>query len=292
MTYQSENIKPNIAAVLTCFNRKEKTVQCIKSLADGNSDCHIRFIVVDDNSTDGTKEALEDLSYDIKIIDGNGQLFWCGGMYTGLGYVLDNETTDYVLFVNDDVAFYPSIIDRMLVEVSEGASDSASEMAVKIDRPDILVGTTCDTDGKVSYGGVVLTSKHLAKFEILDINQKRKCDTFNCNCALVPFEIVKKIGNFDNKYTHSMGDFDYGLRASRSGYIINNTDYYVGECDTNSEIGTWKDTALPRKERMRLKETRKGLPKSDWWHFCKKNFGLMPAIYHSVTPYIRIMIGK
>ena len=292
MTYQSENIKPNIAVILTCFNRKEKTLRCIKSLADSSNKSEIRFVVVDDNSTDGTKEALEELSYDIKIIDGNGQLFWCGGMYTGLQYVLENETPDYVFFVNDDVAFYPSVIDRMLDEVSKGNFDSISEKDVKIDTPNILVGTTCDTEGKVSYGGVVLTSKHLAKFDILDINQKRKCDTFNCNCVLVPFELVKKIGNFDSKYTHSMGDFDYGLRASRCGYVISNTDYYVGECDTNSEIGTWKDISLPRKERLKLKETRKGLPKNDWWHFCKKNFGVLPAIYHSITPYIRILIKK
>ena len=50
-----------ITVIFTCFNRREKTLQCIKSLSGGNKDIAFQYVIVDDNSTDGTYEALEEI---------------------------------------------------------------------------------------------------------------------------------------------------------------------------------------------------------------------------------------
>ena len=47
-----------VLGLATCFNRKEKTVKAIKNLIKGNPNIKFTFIIVDDGSTDGTKEAL------------------------------------------------------------------------------------------------------------------------------------------------------------------------------------------------------------------------------------------
>ena len=82
------------------------------------------------------------------------------------------------------------------------------------------------------------------------------------------------------------------------GAILKNTSYkihiypkFVGECNDNTLQKTWQDETLPRMERIRLKESRKGLPFRDWFHFLHKNFGLGTAIVRSITPYIRIILG-
>ena len=86
-----------IAVILTCFNRKEKTSRCISSLRDGNLEYDLDFIVVDDNSTDGTREALLQLGLNIKVIEGSGNLFWAGGMRIGIDYFFLNDTnSEYV----------------------------------------------------------------------------------------------------------------------------------------------------------------------------------------------------
>lgn len=46
-------------AIFTCYNRKEKTIASINNLISGNPNIEFKFVVVDDNSTDGTKAALE-----------------------------------------------------------------------------------------------------------------------------------------------------------------------------------------------------------------------------------------
>ena len=270
-----------IAVLITCFNRKEMTINCIKSLAETNKDIDFRFVVTDDNSSDGTKEALTKLPYKIKLIDGDGSLFWNGGMRKSIAYALSNvDKFDYALLVNDDVAFYPGTINQMVHRIKTSGAD-------------VVVGATCDEDGKMTYGGVLKTSKHLAKFKPMEPgNDDKQCDTFNCNAVLLKSEVFKEAGNFDSKYTHAMGDYDYGFRLRKLGYTVVSSTNFVGHCEANAIEGTWLDPKLPRKERLKLKEGPKGLPKKDYYHFVRKNYGLLPAIYHSLTPYIRILIKK
>lgn len=69
-----------IAALLTCFNRKEKTLQCLKSLFQVLPGCIV--FLVDDASTDGTSDAVKQLFPEVHIIRGDGNLFWSRGMFT------------------------------------------------------------------------------------------------------------------------------------------------------------------------------------------------------------------
>lgn len=48
-----------IIVVMTCHNRREKTVNCLRGLHLGNDKNQYRYIVVDAGSTDGTCEELE-----------------------------------------------------------------------------------------------------------------------------------------------------------------------------------------------------------------------------------------
>ena len=72
-----------VAVLLTCHDRKEKTLRCIRSLAEGN-ETKLVFAVTDAGSSDGTPEALRELAKelftDIRVIRRGSELFWNGGM--------------------------------------------------------------------------------------------------------------------------------------------------------------------------------------------------------------------
>ena len=75
----------NVTAIFTSFNRKEQSLRCVKSLTEQNPSVDFHFIVVDDGSTDGTGEALLGLpDTDLTLVEGNGNLYWCGGMRKGI----------------------------------------------------------------------------------------------------------------------------------------------------------------------------------------------------------------
>ena len=93
-----------IAILLTCHNRRQKTLEGLRRLAlcelpDGVT---TRVIVVDDGSTDGTSDALAREFPSATVIQGDGLLFWNGGMRRAMQVALQSEC-DYMLWLNDDV---------------------------------------------------------------------------------------------------------------------------------------------------------------------------------------------
>jgi len=270
-----------VTIIFTCFNRKEKTAAFVKSVQDERYD--IRFVVTDDGSTDGTAAGLEKLKekgYQIDIVRGDGNLYWCGGMRKAIEHMYaQGIKTDYYVFANDDVVVFDNALNEMIVQ-SEKHGGSA------------VVGVTCDHDGNVTYGGIRYHKSGI-KYDVVDVtNEDLTCDSFNCNLVLLPAKIFDEMGNFDSHFTHAMGDFDYGLRIKRAGYLIESTRRYVGICERNPLQKTWADTNLSRRERFKLKESPKGLPRKEWFYFLRKNFGLGTAIVRSVTPYVKILLGK
>lgn len=267
-----------ILVVLTCFNRCKKTVNCIKSIYSSEYD--IKYVVVDDKSTDGTVEQIKAIPYDIKVIEGTGSLFWNRGMRKAVEYINENETDyDYILFVNDDVEFFENVIDQIVKESKEKNNS-------------VIVGATCDDNQKLTYGAIKYIKNSLKYVTVPVENNKLLCDTFNCNCVLLPTEIFKKVGNFDEHFIHAFGDFDYGLRVRQMGYHIYSSSEYVGICYTNPQKNSWQDRSLSIKKRLELKESPKGLPRAQWFYFLRKHYGLFTALFRTITPYIRIVLKK
>lgn len=266
--------------ILTCHNRREKTIKCLKSIIDGNKELEYTFVAVDDNSTDGTSEELGKLGADIIILEGDGNLFWNGGMHMGMEYAINHlSEADYFVMINDDVDFFVGSFDKMARALKGNTK--------------VLVGATCDDKGHLSYGGTKYKGgKSLELTMIGPDKSKVNCETFNANCVFIPREIFLKAGSTDPKYIHSMGDFDYGFRIHKLGYEINVYEAFVGSCNDNPVTGTWQDKSLPRLKRIKLKESFKGLPFSNWFRYLRKNFGLDVAIVRSITPYIKILLGR
>lgn len=269
----------SITILLTCHNRKDRTEQCIRSIYDVNFEIH--YLVTDDGSTDGTGHRLTQMQehYDITVLPGDGQLYWCGGMRKAIAFAIGQEPkTDYYMLVNDDMEFRPGALRRM-VEQSRQLEDS------------VIVGTVCDGQGKLTYGGIRFQGSTL-HYKTVDIQDRGCCDTFNCNAVLLPEQVLEAAGNFDAHYRHAMADFDYGMQIRRKGYTIYSSNMYVGVCERNERTGTWMDAGLSRMERIRRKESPKGLPFSEWFYYVHKNFGFSKAVWHSITPYLRIFAGK
>lgn len=268
-----------VTVLMTCYNRKAKTEACIRSLHD--EAVYLQYIVTDDGSSDGTREMLAQLQqmYDLTIVEGDGTLFWCGGMIKAMEEAQNgHEQTDYYALVNDDVAFLPGAVSKALEQLGN--------------RKDaVLVGTMCNQKQELTYGGVRFRGKSI-RYDTVKAGVEMPCDTFNCNFVLIPAGIFEEAGIFDRHYRHAMADFDYGLKIRRLGYHILNSKEYLGICERNSREGTWVDSAISRKERLYKKEAPKGLPAGEWFYYLKKNFGLVRAVWHSVTPYLKIALGK
>ncbi|WP_342044832.1 glycosyltransferase family 2 protein [Bacillus sp. OTU530] len=272
----------NIVALMSCFNRKDKTEQCIKDLVNGNKNINFTFVVVDDNSNDGTDKMLKDFSkvHDVRVIRTEGDCYYSGGMRIGMQYILDNLNKDYdgLLLVNDDVQFFDNCIEKMYRDLVKNKNR-------------VIVGTTCDKNRALTYGAIKYRKS--IKYKTLEISESHiQANTFNANCVLMDFNVLYDVGIYDKVYIHSLGDFDYGMMLSKAGYEISSTNEYIGICEKNSTNNTWLDMSLSKVTRLKLKESPKGAPLKPWFHYLYKHFGLSIAIRGAVTPYIRIIFSK
>lgn len=269
----------SVLALFTCFNRREKTRQAIQSLVSGNPDIRFTFLVVDDGSTDGTENMLqtEPFGAEVRVLKGDGSLFYSRGMGLGMSALLESkEEFDYLLMMNDDVAFFPGCIEA-LSRQSREKGDA------------VIVGATRDEEGKLSYSGI-LYEKGI-RYRFLNPGEETEADTMNANCVLIPYALFRKTGTMDPHYHHSLGDFDYGFALRKAGGRLYVSEDFVGLCRDNPPEGTWYNKSLPRKERLRRKESVKGDPVGPWFYYLRKHFGLFAAVKSSVTPYLRILLG-
>jgi GT2 family glycosyltransferase len=268
----------DIAILLTCHNRREKTLACLRSLRNQTGlaplGLMLHVFLVDDGSSDGTADAVSELWREAHIIAGDGNLFWCGGMRKAWSTAAAMDP-DYYLLVNDDTVLLPQAVTELLA------------LCPTPQTPVIAVGAIRDPEtGQWVYGGNQSDDPFVHSAE-----QPRLCRTMNANCTLVPRTVYEKIGMFYHAYRHAMGDTDYGLEAGRHGILTYESTSFVGECEPNPEIGSWRDRSLSRAARLRRLASAKGLPPKDWLHYCQRNCGALWLRYW-LSPYIRVILGK
>ena len=109
-----------IAILMTVHNRKAKTLRCLASLKETSTPWRdavfLKVFLTDDGSTDGTAEAIraEDYPFDVRILPGDGNLFWNGGMIQSWKAAIGEGGWDGYLWLNDDAVVLPAFWQDLL----------------------------------------------------------------------------------------------------------------------------------------------------------------------------------
>lgn len=226
-----------IAILLTCFNRRTKTLACLSQIHSqiGMEDNNISIYLVDDGSTDGTSVAVKKEFPEVHLIQGDGTLFWNRGMLLAWETSLKEDNYDAVVWLNDDTFLLENAIQK-LIEASFYHKDS------------IIVGSTAwnNDHTKYSYGGYM-------QYNVL-LEPKEKevpCKFFNGNIVLVPSSVSKLIGLLDPYFRHAKGDFEYGVRATKKNIKIFVLPI-LGYCDRNPSYTKWTDKKYSVFQRLKI----------------------------------------
>jgi GT2 family glycosyltransferase len=288
---------PTIATLITCYNRKQKTLDCLAALVGQStrSTVTLSIYLVDDGSTDGTAVAVAAAYPQVTILAGDGNLYWNGGMRLAFAKALERDY-DYYLWLNDDTLLNPNALE-VLLQTADPIAGRGDE------RGAIVVGSTCDPDtGTLTYGGMLQQNwwrpMHLARLQPSDAPQK--CDTVNGNCVLISRSVVRVVGNLDPAFTHYMGDLDYGLRAHKQGCTIWVAPGYLGTCAENTRPNNWREVLGERPWYHQWQQicSPKGLdfttvtlsPLAEWKAFSQRHAGLLWPIYW-LSPYRRLLLA-
>ena len=223
-----------IAVLITCFNRRKKTIRCLNNLFKQKIHQNIRLTVylTDDGSTDYTSIYVKKQFPEVKIFTGNGNLYW--GRGTNLVFKeAAKKNFDYYLWLNDDTYLLKGALDDLLNAKNEIQSKTF-----------ISVGSTKNKYNKLTYGGQKNKGSKISPFKnkiIFPNKNYQIIDRFNGNIVLISREAQKKIGFINKDLVHISGDIEYGIRASILKIPIFLCPNFQGICENDKKRNLLKD---------------------------------------------------
>jgi len=258
-----------IAVLMTTYNRITKTLACLENLFNCPlpKEYSINVFIADSNSPDNTKSIIKEKFPDVEIFNVGDNIFWNQGMIKAWKRSL-KINPDFFLWLNDDTVLYENSIKDILKDYS-------------IKKNSIIVGVTEDEKG-LTYGG-----RRDFKDYILSPNgTPQEIKIMNGNFVLVPKQVFEILGYLNYRFSHSLGDIDYGLRALKNGIYIYCTSKIVGYCSKNESVWYKENSFI---KRLKVLNSPKGTPLKEYFYFNKKHFGVFKAIKFLIASFLALI---
>lgn len=243
------------AVLITSHNRRDATLGCLSRLLPQLGEEGVVYLV-DDGSTDGTGSKVRANYPTVRVIDGDGSLYWAKGMRKAWeAAVAERDDWDGFLWLNDD---------------TELDVDALQKLFAAKDGERIVVGDLANSKGEIVYG-------------------LRKDDLFTGNCVLVPKKVYERLGMICGEYSHAWADSDYAMMAMRAGIEIVSAGV-VGKAEGHPNRPSLKGLSL--RERIGMLRDPKGWNLHDLWLYRRRNWGYFVAIFSCLHMLCHVLVGE
>ncbi|MHB1330533.1 MAG: glycosyltransferase family 2 protein [Minisyncoccota bacterium] len=204
-----KNVKryPSVTIIIPCYNEQSTVIDTIKSLLslDYPKD-KISLMVVDDGSTDKTKEVV------LKNFRNNKQIQIFskenGGKHTALNFALERTSSELVGCLDAD-SFVDSTALRKIVPYFENDKVMAVTPSIRIHKPK----TALQYVQKVEYSWGIFLRRLLSSMDALYVTPGP--------FSIFRTEVFKNLGGY--KHAHHTEDMEMALRLQKNGYKIANS---------------------------------------------------------------------
>ena len=205
----------SVAAVVVNWNGRELLEPCLDSL-EAATWKGLSIIVVDNNSTDGSRELVRERYPDALLLANDENLGYAAAANAGVERARA-AGAEYALLLNNDVEVAPDAVE-VLVEEARRRPRAAflGPMIYYHDRPNVI----WSMGGAVSYW-----TGHIRHVGLREEDRGQyvatTCVDYVTGCAvLVSLAAVETIGPMDVGYFMYNEDTDWCARASAAGYEV------------------------------------------------------------------------
>ncbi|MCU0615104.1 MAG: glycosyltransferase family 2 protein [Desulfobacterales bacterium] len=208
--------EPEIIVVILSYNGKHLLEESIASYT-ANNYSNFEVIIIDNGSTDGTKEWVKKNYPTVEVRRTEKNLKYSGGLNFGMEYAFGPKNADYVLICNNDVKADSMLISELVkVAVADPWNGFSIGKVYYYDDPNVL-----QTVGK-KYDPVLWNGGHIGNGEkdqgqYDTVEERAWCDDIYW---LVKRELWEKTGGYDTEFAFQGEDFDWQVRAKKLGYKI------------------------------------------------------------------------
>ncbi len=215
--------KYKIALVFPIFNGLDFTKTCLKHLSESFSEVDpkkeiFEIVIADDGSVDNSSEWINQHHPYVHILQGDGNLWWSGGINLAVNYAINNLKADYLLWWNNDILPADDYFKNLLqILKSPNVSKIIGSKIYYADKKEIIWsmgGLFNSRNGAKSMMGNDMPDSE-------EFNTPREADWLAGMGTLIHSSVYRKIGMLDAKnFPQYHGDSDFTLKASKSGYTI------------------------------------------------------------------------
>jgi len=210
----------DVSIIIINYNTKDLIINCLKSIYEKTHNIGFEIIVVDNNSSDGSQEAIKKNFVDVILIENNENIGF--GRANNIGYEAANGK--YIFLLNSDTYLLNNAIKSFYDTFEQLPNDVSCLGSLLLNEDRKFVR---------SFGNFIIL-KRLIKSSFLTLMNKKKSylDSQMLSSLKLPFEVevvigadlfirrnvIEKLGFFDPRFFMYHEENDLQRRFYNSGY--------------------------------------------------------------------------
>lgn len=228
---------PDLSISIVSFNVKELLRRCIQSIYDSTNGANIEIFVVDNNSSDGSREMVESEFPQVRLIANRSNV----GYSKANNQAIALSNAPFVLVLNSDTEVKQHSIHSMLECMKEDKSigaigpkllnpDGSIQPSYNNKFPDVLtaIGETLFFSSiKYALHKDRYFKKYLLNRIHLKHDKKSEVSWTGGACLLVRRGTIDDIGRMDENFFFSCEEMDWCYRMKKSGWKV----YYLPDAE-------------------------------------------------------------
>ena len=135
----------NIPFVIPVHNRLDYTKKCLQIFRELQKNSffqnnNIQIVIIDDGSTDGTGGWIRENYPEVIVLNGDGNLWYTGGVNVGFKYALEKMNPDFIMIWETDIFPVEDYFDHLQAIIDDWKGDSTicSKLYYK-SKPDTIL---------------------------------------------------------------------------------------------------------------------------------------------------------
>lgn len=219
-------MKPSLDVIIVNWNAGVQLRSCLLSLENTVKNCFElnRVVIVDNASTDGSADGLEQISLPIEIIRNSENRGFAAACNQGA----KGSEAEYLLFLNPDTRLFPASLEKAIKFMEEPEQSDVGILGIQL----------LDENGRVSRSCARFPSANQFLSKMLGLNllfpnlfidyfmtEWNHMDTREVNHIIGAFYMVRRIvfeelNSFDERFFVYLEDLDFSYRASNLSWKI------------------------------------------------------------------------
>ena len=222
------NWSPLVSCVVVTHNCRDELVGCLKALTESAETVSVEILVVDNASSDGTAEIVEQGFPSVKLIYNRENMFLTRANNQGLAQARGK----YVLVINPDVFVQKDTLPKM-VEFMEAHPSAGAASCMFLNQQGKTIQACCwhfrtlawvimsrEPQRRLFANSNVLQDVQMADW---DRRTQREVDVVSGALTIARMSALQQVGFFDEDFLLYFSDDDLCMRLKRVGFSVFHT---------------------------------------------------------------------